>query len=94
MTSISAVWWIRNSYLFRLQLRIFRVQDPDPAHIIDAYLEKKKLKFNQEEEFTSYLPFSISHYSPTLHSTEFTGLKLEIIFFIYLLFHYLLDPEQ
>ena len=39
----------------------FRVQDPDPAHIIDAYLEKKKLKFNQEEEFTSYLPFSISH---------------------------------
>ena len=72
----------------------FRVQDPDPAHLIDAYLEKKKLKFNQEEEFTSYLPFSISHYSPTLHSTEFTGLKLEIIFFIYLLFHYLLDPEQ
>ena len=43
---------------------------------------KKFLKFNQKEESTNYLPFSVSYYSPTVctHSQEFTGLKWEITF--------------
>ena len=57
-------------------------------------MEKKThLKFNQREESTNYLPFSISYFSPTVlttHSPEFTGLKLEIISLINLLFHFCL----
>ena len=56
------------------------IQDPDPVlnflsswsesnpyRIIQAFLEiiKKHLKFNQKEESTNHLPFSISYYRPT-----------------------------
>ena len=30
----------------------------------------KHLKFNQKEEFTNYLPFSISKYSSTVHTVQ------------------------
>ena len=55
------------------QLRFHLVTlDPDPTHIIWAYLEiiKKKRKFNQKEESTNYLPFSISYYNPTVHTVQ------------------------
>ena len=76
----------------RIQLRIFRVPDPDPTHTIKAYLEivKKHLKFNQKEDSTRYehLPFSISYYCPTVHIQQSRIHRPKIrntIFIIYLL---------
>ena len=62
-----------------------------PMHlsIFDNYY-KKHLKFNQKEESTGYrtylLLFSISYYSPTVHSPEFTCLKLEEFFYLFICF--------
>ena len=42
----------------------------------------KNLKFSQKEESTNYLQFSISYCSPAVHTPEFTGLKLEIKFYL------------
>ena len=33
-------------------------------------IQAKHLKFNQNEESTNYLPFSISYYSPTVHIVQ------------------------
>ena len=73
--------WIQNDDPDRL--RIFRVMDPDPdadpdpekdpTDNIKANLDiilKKTLKCNQKEEFTNDLPFSISYYSPTVHTVQ------------------------
>ena len=87
------------------------IPDPDPALNFPSsesgynlyYLSifgnyKKHLKFNQKEESTNYLLFSISYY------TKYTVLqytqsrihkpKMRYKIFIDLLFHFLLDPEQ
>ena len=46
----------------------------------------KHLIINQKEEYTYYLSFYISHFSPIQYYTpESNCLQLEIIFFIYLL---------
>ena len=55
--------------------------------------KNKKLKFSQKEDFTSYLPFSIS-YSPTVHTVQNSqAFNYKSSFFIYLFFHFLLDPD-
>ena len=55
--------------------------------------KNKKLKFYQKEDFTSYLPFSIS-YSPTVHTVQNSqAFNYKSSFFIYLFFHFLLDPD-
>ena len=65
--------------------------DPDPIHIIEAYLEIKKTPYtviSQKEESTSY---SICHFLfYTMYSTispESSGLKIINKILIYLLFH-------
>ena len=52
---------------FRIQIRIHA--DPDPTHDLSIFGNCKQihLKFNHKEESIYYLPFSISHYSPTVH---------------------------
>ena len=56
----------------------FRIQPITFEHI----WKKKKIKFNQKEESTNFLPFSISYCctSYNTHSPEFAGLKFEIQF--------------
>ena len=69
---------------------------PVPFHFAWAYLKlfiKKQLKIGQKEESTNYryryLPFSISHCSPTVqyYSPESSGLEIMNKIFIELLFH-------
>ena len=75
-------------YSMQIWLQILRVpyQDPDPTDVtsISEYLEFffKHLIINQKEEYTYYLSFYISHFSPIQYYTpESTCLQLEIIFF-------------
>ena len=86
--------------LILIWLRNFRVPDPDATGTFPFYLsifeiiyKKKKLKIGQKEESTNYgyryLPFSISHCSPTVqyYSPESSGLEIINKNFIELLFH-------
>ena len=56
--------------------------DSNPYYFSIFENYKKYLKFNQKEESTNCLPFSISYYtvqSDSTHSLEFTGIKLKIL---------------
>ena len=54
------------NYWIRIQMRIqIRIQ-PILFKQIWKLLKSTHLKFNQKEEFTNDLPFSISYYSPTV----------------------------
>ena len=96
------VLWIRND-LFRIQLRFFRVPDPDPTylHILFGHickLLKKHFKFNQKEESTGRYQLRYRYHVSIIfyltiqfystHSPKFTGLKYFSFFYIiYLPFH-------
>ena len=43
---------------------------------------RKHLKFNHKEESISYLPFSISYYSPRSYSTQSPELKEKQLFYL------------
>ena len=69
-----AVLWIRND-LFQVRLRILNVPDPDATHVILANLDiikKNHYIIDQREESTGTndLPFSISHYRPTVQNSQ------------------------
>ena len=59
--------------LIQIQLR----PDPDPTHIIRAYLKiiffKTKILLKKKIS-TNYLLFSIKYYSPTVHCTLYSRL--------------------
>ena len=74
-----AVLWIRNDILYSGSLYSYefsefrvRIQMQIRIQPIPYYLSKfgEKNKFNQKEESTNYLPFSISYYSPTVQYTH------------------------
>ena len=52
--------------------------------------KQNHLKVNHKEESINYLPFSISYYCSTVHNVQNSQRNN---FFIYLLFHILLDPD-
>ena len=71
---------------FRIWIQFWIWIQPILFKHIWRLLKKTHLKFNhQKEEFTNYLPISVSYYSPTVHTVQ----KI----FIYLLFQFLLHPE-
>ena len=98
--------WIRNDlFLIRIQLRFFRVPDPDPdvdpAHFIEANLEifeKHTLYSLKNKTLPTICHFLLHTYGTTIlqytqSRIQRTKLKNEIPVFIYLLLHFLLDPE-
>ena len=80
---------------FRIRIQA-KVPDPCGSGSNPCYLsifrncKQNHFKFNHKEESISYLPFSISNYSPTVHKVQ--NSKRNNIF-VYLLFQILLDPD-
>ena len=81
---------------FRIQvrLRICKIPDPDHTHGIWKLLFFKP--YNHSKRTIHQLPFSISHYSPTVqyYSPESSGLKIRNKMFSALSFLLDLDPGK
>ena len=73
----------------------FLSSDSNPYYFSIFENYKKYLKFNQKEESTNCLPFSISYYCTVLHYTQsrIHRPKIKNIIIIYRPFLFLLDPD-
>ena len=72
----NAVLWIRNDY-FCSGSRLGSGSNSYYLSVLGNYY-KRHLEFNQKEEYTNDLPFSISYYSP--HSTLSPELEIKFLF--------------
>ena len=72
----NSVLWIRNDY-FCSGSRLGSGSNSYYLSVLGNYF-KRHLKFNQKEEYTNDLPFSISYYSP--HSTLSPELEIKFLF--------------